>query len=537
MSSRSSNPSRGAGRRRRRSPYRRWRLPLRAQTAAVLARLDSIHRRNDSGDRPRHLDHLQCRRRSGAARRMRRGDGGVLRGRRAHDRFLADVRLVAAGDRLRPCEAGQPAGLFSADKVWTSGRRPGADRADRARYWGVPRFDLLQVHNLVAWQDHLKTAAIAMKAAGQLRYVGITTSEGRRHDLFEEIMRTEPLDFVQLTYNIVDREAEERLLPLARDRGIAVIVNRPFQQGDLTRAAGGRAAAGLGGGDRRRELGAVHPEVHPLASGRHGGDPGHQPRRPCAREPGRRRRSAAGRGDAPRAWRPMSGSSEPCREWWSYASRDFLLFSPRVYWRMFELHNEALWPLPLADARARRRDASSPSCVRGNRDGWSRSCSPFCGRSSAGASSGNATPPSIGRPSMRRRFSRSRRCSLLIVGGVLNRLSFESRGACRVDGSPAHRAGARLSAARALVRPALARRRVLRDRARSHRHCHARFPAHGTRPIHPSALSDPAALVPRQRVTLWAMADAQAWILALALAIVPLAHALAMARPISRIDR
>ena len=121
--------------------------------------------------------------------------------------------------------------VFSADKVWTSSDGPAQIEQSR-RYWGVPRFDLLQVHNLVAWQDHLKTL-YAMKEAGQLRYVGITTSEGRRHDLFEEIMRTEPLDFVQLTYNIVDREAEERLLPLAQERGMAVIVNRPFQQGDL----------------------------------------------------------------------------------------------------------------------------------------------------------------------------------------------------------------------------------------------------------------------------------------------------------------
>ena len=123
--------------------------------------------------------------------------------------------------------------VFSADKVWTSSDGP--EQIEQSRqYWGVPHFDLLQVHNLLAWQEHLKTL-YAMKEAGQLRYVGITTSEGRRHDLFEQIMRTEPLDFVQLTYNIVDREAEERLLPLAQERGMAVIVNRPFQQGDLTR--------------------------------------------------------------------------------------------------------------------------------------------------------------------------------------------------------------------------------------------------------------------------------------------------------------
>ena len=129
--------------------------------------------------------------------------------------------------------------VFSADKVWTSGDGPEQIEQSR-RYWGVKRFDLLQVHNLVAWQDHLKTL-YAMKDAGQLRYVGITTSEGRRHDLFEEVMRSEPLDFVQLTYNIVDREVEERLLPLAHDRGMAVIVNRPFQQGDLTRELEGEA--------------------------------------------------------------------------------------------------------------------------------------------------------------------------------------------------------------------------------------------------------------------------------------------------------
>ena len=129
----------------------------------------------------------------------------------------------------------RPAGLFSADKVWiSSGARGPVQIETSRRAWGVPRFDLLQVHNLVAWEAHLRTL-FDMKAAGQLRYVGITTSEGRRHAEFERIMRAQPLDFVQVTYNILDREAEDRILPLARDRGIAVIVNRPFQQGDLVR--------------------------------------------------------------------------------------------------------------------------------------------------------------------------------------------------------------------------------------------------------------------------------------------------------------
>ncbi|TWA70264.1 diketogulonate reductase-like aldo/keto reductase [Azospirillum brasilense] len=137
------------------------------------------------------------------------------------------------GDGLRALEQAVP--LFAADKVWISSASRGPSQIEESRrLWDVPRFDLLQVHNLLSWEEHLGTL-FTMKEAGQLRYVGITTSEGRRHDLFEEIMRRQPLDFVQLSYNIVDREAEERILPLAADRGMAVIVNRPFQQGVLLR--------------------------------------------------------------------------------------------------------------------------------------------------------------------------------------------------------------------------------------------------------------------------------------------------------------
>ena len=127
------------------------------------------------------------------------------------------------------------ANVFSAEKVWTSSGSRGPAQIEASRkFWGVPKFDLLQVHNLLAWEEHLRTL-FAMKAAGQVRYVGITTSEGRRHGDVEKIMRAHPLDFVQLSYNILDREAENRLLPLARERGIAVIINRPFREGDLVR--------------------------------------------------------------------------------------------------------------------------------------------------------------------------------------------------------------------------------------------------------------------------------------------------------------
>ena len=137
----------------------------------------------------------------------------------------------------------RPAGLFSADKVWTRAANGPAQIAETARRWGVGRFDLLQVHNLIDWEANLDTLE-AMKEAGAIRYTGVTTSHGRRHAELEEIMRRRPPDFVQLTYNIVDREAERRLLPLARERGIAVICNRPFQRGRLPDRLAGRPLPG-----------------------------------------------------------------------------------------------------------------------------------------------------------------------------------------------------------------------------------------------------------------------------------------------------
>jgi diketogulonate reductase-like aldo/keto reductase len=128
---------------------------------------------------------------------------------------------------------GKPKTAWSADKVWDGDLARGTAQTETSRQrWGVDRFDLLQVHNLLGWEAHLPKL-FEMKAAGRLRYVGISTSHGRRHADVAQIMRSQPLDFVQLTYNLVDREVEQRLLPLARERGIAVIVNRPFRQGAL----------------------------------------------------------------------------------------------------------------------------------------------------------------------------------------------------------------------------------------------------------------------------------------------------------------
>jgi len=130
-------------------------------------------------------------------------------------------------------QLGHPSALFSAEKVWIGDPARGPAQIEASReFWGVPRFDLMQVHNLLAWQQHLPLL-FEMKAAGRLRYVGISTSEGRRHAEIETVMRTQPIDFVQITYNLLDRQVEQRLLPLAQERGIAVIVNRPFREGAL----------------------------------------------------------------------------------------------------------------------------------------------------------------------------------------------------------------------------------------------------------------------------------------------------------------
>lgn len=130
---------------------------------------------------------------------------------------------------------GVPGGLFAATKIWTSSTAEGARQlADSFKLWGVDKFQLQQVHNLVNWRDHLKMLR-KEKEKGRVKYVGITTSHGRRHDELAEIMKKEPLDFVQLTYNMQNRAVEQNLLPIAKDKGIAVIANRPYGGGSVIR--------------------------------------------------------------------------------------------------------------------------------------------------------------------------------------------------------------------------------------------------------------------------------------------------------------
>jgi diketogulonate reductase-like aldo/keto reductase len=131
-------------------------------------------------------------------------------------------------------------GLFAATKVWTDGRESGISQMEQSRrLWGIDRFDLIQIHNLRDWKVHYKTL-MDMKAEGRIRYIGITTSHGRDHQELLSVLQKHPFDFVQFSYNIGNREVERALLPLAAERGIAVIVNRPFARGSLFGATRGK---------------------------------------------------------------------------------------------------------------------------------------------------------------------------------------------------------------------------------------------------------------------------------------------------------
>ena len=130
-------------------------------------------------------------------------------------------------------ELGVGGRLFLATKVWTSGREAGIAQMEQSlRRLRAPRLDLMQVHNLVDWRTHLRTMR-ADQQAGRLRYIGVTHYTASGYDELERVLRSEPVDFVQVNYSLGEREAARRILPLARDRGIAVLVNRPFSAGNL----------------------------------------------------------------------------------------------------------------------------------------------------------------------------------------------------------------------------------------------------------------------------------------------------------------
>lgn len=140
---------------------------------------------------------------------------------------VAGDLLLAAGTRDR---------AFIATKVWTRGKAQGVAQMERSlALLRTDHVELMQVHNLLDWKPHLATLR-GWKREGRIGYLGVTHYTPSAYDDLEAVMRAEPLDFVQLNYAIDDRAAEERLLPLAADRGIAILVNQPFGGGGLLRS-------------------------------------------------------------------------------------------------------------------------------------------------------------------------------------------------------------------------------------------------------------------------------------------------------------
>jgi len=131
--------------------------------------------------------------------------------------------------------------VIAATKVWIPSKDLGMEQMEASRQlWRIPRFDVMQIHNLLQYDGHIETLR-EMKAAEEVIVIGITTSHGRRHDQFARLIeKDESLDTVQFTYNMADRDAEDRLIPMAAERGLKVIINRPFRRGALIERMKGR---------------------------------------------------------------------------------------------------------------------------------------------------------------------------------------------------------------------------------------------------------------------------------------------------------
>lgn len=139
---------------------------------------------------------------------------------------VAGEMLAASGNRAK---------AFVATKVWTRGRAEGMRQMNNSlRLLQAGRIDLMQIHNLLDWRTQLATLR-DWKAAGRIRYVGITHYSASAYDQLEAVMSAERFDFVQFNYSLNEREAEQRILPLAAERGLAVLINRPFGGGGLMR--------------------------------------------------------------------------------------------------------------------------------------------------------------------------------------------------------------------------------------------------------------------------------------------------------------
>jgi diketogulonate reductase-like aldo/keto reductase len=123
--------------------------------------------------------------------------------------------------------------LFIATKVWTSGEADGIQQMNSSfSLLRRKKIDLMQIHNLVDWQTHIKTLR-KWKDEGRIRYLGMTHYTESAYSTLEQILKTTPLDFLQINYSLLSRKAEERLLPLAQEKKVAVLINQPFEEGTL----------------------------------------------------------------------------------------------------------------------------------------------------------------------------------------------------------------------------------------------------------------------------------------------------------------
>ena len=130
--------------------------------------------------------------------------------------------------------------LFLATKVSTSGRQAGIDQIQQSfKRLRTANIDLLAVHNLRDTKTHLQTLR-ELKQAGRIRYIGITTSFENQYPEFEQTLKIETLDFIQVDYALDNRNADKRILPLAADRGTAAMINLPFGRGRLFNAVQGK---------------------------------------------------------------------------------------------------------------------------------------------------------------------------------------------------------------------------------------------------------------------------------------------------------
>ena len=200
---------------------------------------------------------------------------------------------TVAGDIIQ--ELGLHKQLVLATKVWTSGREAGVRQMEESfRRLRVQRMDLMQVHNLLDYRTHLETLR-RWKEQGKVRYIGVTHYTASAYDQLARVLESEELDFVQLNYSLGEREAEKRLLPLAAERKLAVLVNRPFAEGRLFRRVSGKALPPWARRSRLRQLGAIFPEVHRFSPGRYLRDTGNQQGRASRRQYARRTRAHARR--------------------------------------------------------------------------------------------------------------------------------------------------------------------------------------------------------------------------------------------------